>query len=76
LGTFRGNGFKSGKRRLWGTIVWFSYNTINPRGIWLTHAGPGGRILLKTEVHWTNINGILIRTKNTQTFLSFRRRPR
>lgn len=61
---------------LWAMIVWFGYNQFNPRGIWILHAGPRGGILTKWSCRWYNINGILIRTRNTQTFIHFRRFPR
>ena len=59
----------------WGVIVWYSWNLLNGRGIHWAHAGPNGGILTKRSVNWRNINGILIRTKNTQTFIHFRRLP-
>jgi hypothetical protein len=57
-------------------IVWFSYNQLNGPGIHILHAGPRGGILTNWSRRWYNINGILIRTRNTQTFLHFRRFPR
>jgi hypothetical protein len=57
-------------------IVWYSFNLLNGRGIWWLHAGPKGGILTKQSVRWYNINGILLRTRNTQTFIHFRRFPR
>lgn len=66
------------KRRailLWGAIVWYGWNMLNGPGVHWCHAGPRGGILTKKSVNWRNINGIIIRTKNTQTFLHFRRLP-
>lgn len=71
-------GYLSPKRnRVWlrGAIVWYSWNMLNPRGVGWVHAGPRGGILTKEDVRWWNINGIFIRTRNTQTFLHFRRLP-
>lgn len=59
-----------------GAIVWFSYNSLNPSGIWWVHGNPGGGPVLKVDVSWRNINGILIRTRNSQTFIHFRCFPK
>lgn len=61
---------------LWGVIIWYGWNLLNGPGIHLLHAGPRGGILTKRSCRWYNINGILIRTRNTQTFLHFWRLPR
>lgn len=61
---------------LWASIVWFSFNQLNGRGIHWAHSGKGGGILTIKSTHWWTISGILVRTRNTQTFLYFRRRPR
>lgn len=60
---------------LWGAICWYGWNMLNGPGLHLSHAGPRGGILTKKSVNWRNVNGIIIRTKNTQTFLHFRRLP-
>lgn len=62
--------------KLWGAIVFYHHNLINGSGLHWLHAGPKGKVLLKTEVSWRNINGILIRTPDHQLFLHFRRIPR
>lgn len=61
---------------LWGAICFYGWNQLNGPGLHWCHAGPRGGILTKRSVHWWNINGIIIRTRNTQTFLHFRRLPR
>lgn len=71
-------GYREPKReRKWlrGRICWFSWNMLNGRGIHWLHSGPKGRLLLREDVHWYNVSGVVIRTRNTQTFLYFRRAP-
>lgn len=66
------------KRRVFlfrGILVYFNYNHFNPPGIHLVHARPDGGPVFKQDVSRRNINGILIRTRNSQTFLHFRRLP-
>lgn len=65
---------KRSRNILRGYILWYSWNQLNPPGIHWLHSGPKGRLLLREDVRWTNISGIIVRTRNTQTFLSFRRR--
>jgi hypothetical protein len=60
-----------------GAIIWFSYNFLNePWRINWVHGEPGGGPVLKTEASWRTINGIVVRTRNSQTFLHWRRLPK
>lgn len=58
-----------------GVIVHFNHNTLNPPGVALVHAQKNGGGVLKGETSWRTVNGIMIRTRNSQTFLHFRRLP-
>lgn len=60
---------------LGGVIVLFHHNQLNGPGVWWVHATRDGSPVLKTDVGWHNINGILIRTPRHQLFLHFRRLP-
>lgn len=68
---------KAKRTRVWlrGAIVHFNYNLLNGSGLHLVHAEADSGCVFKTNVSWRNVNGILIRTRNSQTFIHFRRRP-
>lgn len=69
--------FHQKRSRVWlgGAITWYNYNLLNGPGVHWLHARPGGGPVLVEDASWRNINGILIRTRNSQTFLHFRRLP-
>ena len=48
---------------------------VEPGFHWL-HSGNGGSAVLKTDVSWRNIAGIIIATESSVTFVYFRRSPR
>lgn len=60
---------------LGGTIIVYrgSYCMISP-GFHLSHAGPGGRMLLRREVSWRNINGFIWNGHKSCRWFLFRRR--
>jgi hypothetical protein len=43
------------------------------RGIGLSHAGPGGALVLKGETSWRTVNGVWINTTRFNAWLLFRR---
>lgn len=67
---------KERHRKYLGGIVFVYLRTTYMFRRWIpvwSHAGPGGVLLLKSEVSWRNINGIAINTLWFAAWLRFRR---
>jgi len=61
---------------LLGGVVFIYLRTTYMFRLWTpvwSHAGPGGKLLLKTEVSWRNINGFAVNTPWCCVWIHFRR---
>jgi hypothetical protein len=56
-------------------IVHRSRTQLIEPGIHWAHNAPGGRLLLKTQISWRTISGIILRAGSLVVWLYFRRRP-
>ena len=61
-------------RRRW--FIRFKYRmALLDTGLHLAHAGPGGSLLSRNAVRFSNTAGFIIVTKRSTTWIYFRRRP-
>lgn len=56
-----------------GVVFWYGRNQFFGPGIAWIYAELGGGPVLKDQISWRKINGIVIRFRDSQLFLHFRR---